>query len=196
MGPLATHMALHIILMNALAPLTALILCRLSRKARFASFAGLLWSTIVQLLLLWGWHSPPLLNSALQSHWVHAVMQASLFVASFSFWWAVFSFEGERRWRPILALLVTSKLFCLLAVLFIFSPRMLYLGLGAVHPHEDGSVFEATLADQQLAGLLMLGACPVIYVLGGVLLARRWLIDIEDSDQGRVLAASTTRAGY
>jgi putative membrane protein len=35
------------------------------------------------------------------------------------------------------------------------------------------------LADQRLAGLLMLAACPVSYVLSGIFIASWWLLDME-----------------
>jgi putative membrane protein len=35
------------------------------------------------------------------------------------------------------------------------------------------------LDDQQLAGMLMLIACPLTYVAAGVVLAGRWLFGVE-----------------
>ena len=64
-------------------------------------------------------------------------------------------------WQAILALLVTGKLACLLGALLVFAPRPIYAG-----PHHG---FD--LADQQMAGLLMLAACPMSYVLAGIVIA-------------------------
>ncbi|NLS07974.1 hypothetical protein HGP14_32670 [Rhizobium sp. P32RR-XVIII] len=78
---------------------------------------------MVQLVALWGWHTPALLNQAIQSHSTHLLMQTSLFLGAFFFWAAIAGFDRDQRWKPIIALLMTSKLFCLLAVLFVLFPR-------------------------------------------------------------------------
>src|SRR5690606_13880969 len=88
------------------------------------------------------------------------------------------SLRGNARWRSLLSLLLTSKLFCLLGVLLVFSPRLLYPDvLHAGH----GARLQAPLAAQQLAGLLMLGVCPPSYLTAGVVIAARWIFEIETS---------------
>lgn len=131
-----------------------------------------LWpATAAQLALIWFWHAPPILMHAGHAPLVQVLMQGSLLAAALWFWAAVLSIAGARRWQPILALLVTSKLFCLLGVLLTFSPRTLFGGMGASHA--------ATMADQQLAGLMMLVACPATYLVAGVWLSAKWLIGTE-----------------
>ncbi|HEX7061190.1 MAG TPA: cytochrome c oxidase assembly protein [Woeseiaceae bacterium] len=166
-GPLSAQMLLHIVAMNAAAPLLAMAVLRVSH----AALARLLLpATLVQVLLLWAWHSPPAVAATLHSDLLHGGMLASLFAAALLFWTAVFACR-EARWRAILSLLVTGKLVCLLGVLLVFAPRTLYPGLSGGAP--------AALADQQLAGLLMLVACPVTYLVAGVVLAARWLGRID-----------------
>lgn len=165
-------MALHIMLMGVAAPILAWMLPGLLPNPLRRS---LVTATIVQLALIWGWHAPFALEFAMQSPWLHAAMQASLFGASLWFWSAIFAVTGARRWRPIVALLVTGKLFCLLGILFAFSPRLLYaVGSGAAHRHG-----QMDLMDQQLAGLMMIVACPATYVLAAVVIASRWLLAME-----------------
>lgn len=165
-GHLAAQMLAHILLMNAVAPLLALA----AHGAVPRNWPSLLVpATMVQVVALWAWHAPPVLEAAMQSGLLHVGMQASLLLAACWFWWAIFS-HREARWRAILALLVTGKLFCLLGVLLVFAPRALYAGLG---------VHAAALPDQQLAGLLMLIACPATYIVAGVVVAARWLGHIE-----------------
>ena len=166
-GPTAGHMAQHIVLMNVLAPFLALVLQKLIRggSARF-----LLAATVVQLSLLWFWHAPFLLPQAMHSLLLNAVMQVSLFAGALWFWSAVIGAAGVGAWRPIVALLMTSKLFCLLGVLLTFAPRALY---------SSHAQMAATLDDQQLAGLLMLIACPTTYLLAAVILAGRWLYALD-----------------
>ncbi|PLU83218.1 cytochrome C oxidase assembly protein [Sinorhizobium medicae] len=158
-GPLAAHMAVHILLMNIVAPLAALGLSRVLQNSRAISGR--------------------LLGLALESSSVHLVMNGSLFLSALLFWWAVLYFRGERSWQPIAALLVTSKLYCLLAVLFVFAPRTLYPDFASSHLGHGVGGPSTGLADQQLAGLIMLVACPVTYVLAGVMIAARWLLSME-----------------
>ena len=75
-----------------------------------------------------------------------------------------------RRWRAIAALLVTGKVFCLVGAIFTFAPRPLVQGLPLPLPE--------ALADQQLAGLLMLAACPLTYVLAGIVVSVLWLAEL------------------
>src|SRR5690606_17066756 len=101
------------------------------------------------------------------------------------FWAAILSLTGAGRWRGLLALLLTSKIFCLLGVLFVFAPRLIYPGTG----HHGLAV---SLEDQHLAGLLMLVVCPASYLTAGVVMAARWLFEIDpqaDPPPQRQLAA-------
>nr|WP_268812574.1 cytochrome c oxidase assembly protein [Sinorhizobium meliloti] len=193
MGPLATHMAVHILLMNLAAPLAAFAVTRVRLQRREIAGRALALATFAQIAALWAWHAPPSLNRALEFPTVHLLMNASLFLTAFLFWRAVLRLHGQRSWQPIVALLITSKLYCLLAVLFVFAPRALYPAFAASHTaHATGAV-NATLADQQLAGLIMLVACPVTYVLAGIVIAARWLLTMEKDEAGsRTGAAAWT----
>jgi putative membrane protein len=166
-------MAQHIVLMNLAAPLLALALPQLFRS-RFGRSLPL--ATLVQLCLVWAWHAPAPLAAAMESPALHLVMQASLFLGALWFWCAVLAVSGPHRWKPIFALLVTGKLFCLLGVLLTFSPRLLHAGIAGAPTHAD-------LADQQLAGLLMILACPATYVLAAVIIASRWLLRMESGER-------------
>jgi putative membrane protein len=101
-------------------------------------------------------------------------MQVSLFISAFYFWRALLRLAPTSRWHAIFVLLLTGKLFCLLAVLMIFAPRPLY-GLPTnpyvVHAHD----LPQALADQQLAGLLMIAACPLSYLIAGVIIAAQMI---------------------
>ncbi|RVN79066.1 cytochrome C oxidase assembly protein [Sinorhizobium meliloti] len=193
MGPLATHMAVHILLMNLAAPLAAFAVTRVRLQRREIAGWALALATFAQIAALWAWHAPPSLNRALEFPTVHLLMNASLFLTVFLFWRVVLRLHGQRSWQPIVALLITSKLYCLLAVLFVFAPRALYPAFAASHAaHATGAV-NATLADQQLAGLIMLVACPVTYVLAGIVIAARWLLTMEKDEAGsRTGAAAWT----
>jgi putative membrane protein len=160
LGPASTHMAVHIGLMNLVAPLAAAALA----LGPFAgpSRPGAVWSAaITQMVLLWCWHAPPLQQFLLTSHVATIAGHTFLFVSALWFWWSLLRLTAWARWQAVAALLITGKLACLLGVLLTFSPRLL-LGI-----HDPAT----TLSDQQLAGLLMITACPLSYVVAGVVLA-------------------------
>jgi putative membrane protein len=162
-------MLLHIALMNAGGLALASILLR-----RFPAVAGgpasIAGATLLQIGLLWGWHAPPVLAGAAHAASLGWIMPATLLVASTWFWIVVSGARGAAGWSAVLALLLTSKLFCLLGVLYVFAPRVLYPELS------EGAHHAPALSDQQLAGLLMLIACPICYVLTALRIASR-LID-------------------
>lgn len=173
-GPLSAHMVLHLALMNGLAPLLAL---GARRRLPGALARAWPWATALQLALLWGWHAPGVLDRAMASAPLHLAMQASLFAAALLFWASLAAQPPEGRWRAVAALLVTGKLFCLLGALLALAPRLLYGGGHAMHGM-------ATLADQQVAGLVMIVACPLSYVLAGAVVTARWILALERAGRG------------
>ena len=80
---------------------------------------------------------------------------------------------------------MTGKIACLLGVMLIFSPRLLYSASPGQHVHLGLHEIAAapTLADQQFAGLLMIAACPLSYLLAGVVIAARMISDIGRIDR-------------
>jgi putative membrane protein len=93
----------------------------------------------LHLLALWVWHVPRLFDAGLESDGVHALQHACFFWTALLFWWAVL-----RQWRSGVALawlLGATIASGALAALLTFAPAPLYAG--------------ASLADQQLGGLLM-----------------------------------------
>ncbi|MGE0232866.1 MAG: cytochrome c oxidase assembly protein [Flavobacteriaceae bacterium] len=160
-------MATHIALMNVAAPCAALALRWRAGNRSFAigTASALVASFLLQLGLLWGWHVPAVFDAAVGSHVLMPAMMLSLAAVSFLYWNEIFAAASNRAWQALASLIVTGKLFCLLGVLLTFSPRPLYAGAG--------------LADQQLAGLLMLLACPATYVAVAIAIAARWFSGLE-----------------
>jgi len=162
----------HLALMNVVAPLAAL---SLSRRGPFAP-ASLLLAGFVQLAALWAWHAPAVQHLATSSSAAQVALMSVLAGAAIWFWCALIA---ASQWKALIALLFTGKLACLLGALLIFAPRDLY--------NLDGLVLAlcttgpSSLADQQLAGLLMITACPLSYLVTGVALAARMLARL-DSD--------------
>ena len=167
-GPLAARMAQHLFAMNVVAPLLAVALVRRS-SPRLARDEVLWGSFALQLLLLCLWHLPGLQKAAGASPALHIVFLLSLLLAATLFWSSVVALAIRRSWQPLAALLLTGKIACLLAALLIFAPRDLY-GLPAIVAFLCGTG-PSTLEDQQLAGFLMVTACPLSYLVAGVILA-------------------------
>ena len=159
LGPQSAHMAAHIALMNVAAPLAAIRLA--GRLPPLVRPATMLWAaTVTQIALLWIWHAPSLQQAAMHAPALQGFMHATLLLAALAFWCVLISLPPVSRWQGIAALLLTGKLACLLSALMIFAPRLLH---GAPHG--------ATLEDQQLAGLLMITACPLSYIVAAVVVA-------------------------
>jgi putative membrane protein len=180
-GPVSAGMAAHILLMNLFAPAAA-ILSSAALVPAARRVPGLAAAMVVQLLLLWGWHAPPSLAAAMERPGLHLVMQLSLTLTAVWFWRAVVAAAVNRPWRAVASLLITSKVFCLLGVLLTFAPRSLYPSMA-----HHGGVAVDPLADQQLAGLMMLLACPLSYLVAAVVVTSRWLLSSDPSphrDQG------------
>jgi putative membrane protein len=158
---LAVQMAIHILAMNIAAPVLILLL----RWHRFVGrpVGGLAIATTVQIAALWIVHAPGLLHAWHGSLSGMLLIHAVLFAIAVWFWHEVLASAGDRRWRAILALLISAKLYCLLGVLMVLAP----------------GAFFAPMADQQAAGLLMLAACPITYLLAAGLITWRWLLQIE-----------------
>ena len=175
-GPLSWHMGFHIASMNIGAPLAAVALVRYAARWRAWSSAGALWlATFAQLGVLWIAHSPHVHHHLQASLMTALALQVVLFLAALAFWTVVVG-ATHHRWQAMLALLVSGKFACLLGVLLIFAPRALF----DVHAaHAMSAPDSALLADQHLAGLLMISACPLSYVLTAVVLAAQTVTSLE-----------------
>lgn len=162
-GTLAGHMLQHLVVMNLAALLFAVALRPPLR--------GLLAvSTALQVVLLWGWHVPVAYDAARHDLILMLLMQGSLLAVSFLFWGAVLAHPVATSWQTIFAALVTAKAFCLFGALLCFSRRVLYPA------HGDHGLSEwSSLDDQQLAGLLMMASCALVYVAAAVTLFMRWI---------------------
>ncbi len=180
LGPLTWHMGLHIASMNVAAPLAAVLLGRSVAAVPIGRWPAALWcATLIQLAVLWVSHSPPVHNGAHASAAAAIALHAVLFGVALAFWLSIVQATAH-RWQAMLALLVSGKLACLLGALLIFAPRALLEGHGPDH------TLSASLSDQHLAGLLMIAACPLSYVLPAVVLATSAIGGLEASDSDAI----------
>jgi putative membrane protein len=163
----AAHMFQHLLVINVAAMLIAAARDWLPAVRHVTTLPIV---TALQLAALWMWHAPAVLEMVHHSPVWQGLMQVSLFAAAWLFWRAVLGCWNRPVWHPIFALLITGKIFCVLGATFVFSRRPLYPHFGS--PESWG--FSA-LEDQQLAGLLMVSSCALIYVAAAVALFARWL---------------------
>ena len=173
LGPLSRHMSGHIALMSVAAPICAAMLwLALPAPRQHQANDKALWAlTIGQMVLLWVWHVPPVHAATMIFPWLEILLYGLLFCIACLFWFSVLSSTGG-RWQSIFALLATAKLACLLGALLVFSPRLLYpLPLSVPQHTMHPAAERPDLADQHFAGLLMIAACPLSYLLAGVVLA-------------------------
>jgi putative membrane protein len=166
-GPLSWHMAVHIACMNVLAPLAAAMLASqpVGQLRLWSSLPALWVATFAQIVVLWAWHSPSVHLALHAVPGAVATAHALLLLAALMFWLAIVN--SLHRWQAMLGLLLSGKLACLLGVLLTFAPRPLF----ASATHASHGAAEAMLGDQHLAGLLMIAACPLSYVLTAIVLA-------------------------
>lgn len=167
------HMILHVCIVALAAPLIGAGLAQAPLRRLRLLFAPIP-ASLLEFLVVWGWHAPWLHRLARSSTGALLAEQASFFVAGFLLWAAAFRRRPESSGSGILALLLTSMHMILLGTLLTLAPRPLY------HRAADGA---ALLADQQLGGVLMLLGGGVPYLAGALWLTWRLLQPPPDGDR-------------
>ena len=167
----AAHMTMHMGVVAVAAPLLALALTALLRpRSRMTWFTAPIAASMIELIVVWGWHAPVLHEAARHHTWVLAVEQGSFLLAGLLLW--VTSLGGDRQRARghaaagVVALLFTSMHMTLLGALFALSNRPLFQ-----HPMEHTNV----LSDQHLGGAVMLIVGGASYLIGGLWLTMRVL---------------------
>ena len=158
------HMAAHMIAVAIAAPLVAYGVQhgRWDPATRWPRLAAPLPAALVEAVIVWGWHVPALRRLAdHQPAWL-ILEQASFLAAGLLLWSAVLA--PRHRAAGVGALLVTSMHMTLLGALIGLAPRPLYTHHGA-----------DALADQQIAGVVMLLVGGIAYLLGGLAMLGRLL---------------------
>lgn len=168
LGHFSSHMALHIASMNIIAPAVAALV--VTRRHIGGTRPLWLWAaTFLQIVLLWAAHAPAV-HHLLQSPAAGLTFHAALMLAALFFWFSLLTTSAVSRWQTIPALLLTGKLTCLLAALLIFAPRTLYGFAGHPAAAPEHLSLHHALEDQHLAGLLMITACPLSYLVAAVIM--------------------------
>jgi putative membrane protein len=180
----AAHMTRHMAVVAVAAPLIALGVAGSARDPLLgwpSAFAAIPVS-LVELVVVWGWHAPAAHDLARVSPWAFAAEQGSFLVAGLWLWIACFGHAADARpgrtAQGVIAMLLTSIHMTLLGVLLATSARALY----AAH-HGPA----ATALDQQhVGGIVMLLVGGAVYLGGGLALAARLLGDDRpETERGR-----------
>jgi len=165
-GPLASEMMNHILAMGVAAPMVAIFITRERRMGGKPRLAAATAAMIVTFTL---WHAPAAMAASMSHPLAAAAMHVTMFGSSLWFWTEVIRQARRSPWPAVAALLAAGKVFCLVAILMVFSRHAAFHAPG----HKLGA---PDLADQQLAGLLMVVACPLVYVSASIAIVARWLL--------------------
>ncbi len=172
------HMTMHVLVVAVAPPLLVLGVAGSRWEPALAMRIAPLPAALVDLLTVWGWHTPLLHNAARGEPAVLALEQASFLAAGLLVWLSALG--GDRRKNParaaagIIGLLVTSMHMTLLGALLTLSPRLLY-GLAAA-----GTMHGSGLDDLHFGGMLMLLGGGLTYLIGAL-----YLLGVLLSDDGR-----------
>ena len=172
----AAHMLAHMGVVAIAAPLIAIGLSSSTERKRFALTETPtlpLIASLVELVVVWGWHAPAARLWAESSTFATVLEQASFLLAGLFLWLTAIGPKGTPAHDAsgAFALLLTSVHMTLLGALLSLAPRPLY-GLG------DVTCFGFVLGagqDQALGGVIMLMIGAAVYLAGGVFLLARLL---------------------
>ena len=173
----ALHMAAHMGVVAVAAPLLAAGIAggpwdpaRRWPRGWMAAAWWPLFASVVEFVLVWGWHLPGLHLLARHDLIAYLLEQASFLGAGVLLWLAALGQGGdrgrERAGAGALALLLTATHMTLLGVLLATANRVLYA---------HGDAMAGALWDQQLGGVLMLVIGGVAYLAGALVLLLRLL---------------------
>lgn len=171
-GSFAAHMLAHMGVVAIAAPLIAI---GASGKMPAVKPSLPLIASLVELVVVWGWHAPAARSWAESSIFATVLEQVTFLVAGLLLWLTAITPASTpaRDASGALALLLTSIHMTLLGALLSLASRPLY-GIGDVTCF--GLVLDAG-QDQALGGVMMLMIGAVVYLAGGVFLLSRLLSD-------------------
>ena len=177
----SAHMAQHIVLMGVAAPLLVLglpiptIIRALPREwqrrlalavrwepwRRFWEFISRIGvATILQLAVFTFWHIPAMIAVALEDEIVHSTMHGSIFGVGLLYWTSIARMRPGQAGLDVLSLFVNFKYMLLMGALIGFAPQPFYDS----YADRVASWGFTLLADQQLAGVLMMVVGSMMYL--------------------------------
>ena len=155
----SAHMTLHIAIVAICAPLIAAGIAntRFDPVSRWPQLFAPMPASIVELVVVWGWHLPALHQAARAQTAILLVEQSTFLMSGLVLWISALGGSRVHGWRAgagVGALLFTSIHMTLLGTLFALTPRPLY-------GHSD-------VSDQHLGGAIMLLVGGASYLAGGL----------------------------
>ena len=155
----AAHMTLHLLVVAVAAPLVALGLAQWrGHQSRALRLLDPLRAWLVELVVVWLWHTPALHHAAQVQLLPFVLEQASFLAAGLLFWLAIVGVvqhdHGRQAGTAVIALMLTLAHMTLLGALLSLSPRPLFA---------HGADPLAALADQQRGGAIMLVVSAIVY---------------------------------
>ena len=138
-------------------------------------------ATVLQAVVMWAWHAPPLFDRALESFGWHVAQHACFFVSSLLFWWAMLHPRSRSSGYGVSAacLFATSLIGGALGALMSFSSSPWYSDYAAMGMTGIGL---DPVDDQRLAGLIMWIPGGLVHGAAALVLAYKWL---RSSEGGR-----------
>ncbi|MFN2608926.1 MAG: cytochrome c oxidase assembly protein [Acidimicrobiales bacterium] len=194
---LTAHMVQHVALLVVAAPLLAMgaplptLLWALPERWRAGALGAWrrllaaharrwpLWAgacLMVESAAMWAWHAPVLYGAALHHEALHGLEHASYLLTAAAFWQAVGLGAGRRHGAAVPVVFVAALPGTALGAALTLAARPWY----AEYP---------SMADQQLAGVVMWGFAGLAYVLAAAALFGLWLTGLERATPGRALEA-------
>jgi putative membrane protein len=165
------HMAAHMSVVAIAAPLLAVGMAGSRHDPALKSpaiFSPLL-ASLVELVVVWVWHTPVLHELARRSGPILLTEQISFLASGFYLWISVVGgTTAKQTGGGIIGLLLTAMHMTLLGALLALSTRPFYDNLHGAHSG-------VALDDQQLGGVIMLLIGGASYLLGGLGLSWRLL---------------------
>jgi putative membrane protein len=126
-------------------------------------------------VVIWGWHIPSLFQATQHNFWIHSAQHFSFFASAIAFWWSIFQGRRTSRGTAILSLFTTTVHTGVLGALMAFSRSPWY----PAYANGAAEWGLTPLADQQLAGMIMWIPASAAYLIGALILTRRWLRESE-----------------
>ena len=131
-------------------------------------------ATIIQGIVMWAWHAPPLFDRALDSFGWHIAQHACFFVSSLLFWWAMLHprERGSGYGVSAACLFATSLVGGALGALMSFSSSPWYADYAAMGMTGVGL---DPVNDQRLAGLIMWIPGGLVHGVAALTMFYKWL---------------------
>jgi putative membrane protein len=163
----SAHMAMHMLVVAVAAPLLAIGIAgsKLDPVRRMPAVFVPIPASVLELAVVWAWHTPALHHAARYSTSGLITEQALFLLSGFLVWISVLGGEpglrASRHAAGVVALLLTFMHMTLLGALLGLARRPLY-------SHHRESFGLTSLEHQELGGALMIFAGGVSYLTGGL----------------------------